>query len=81
MEARNRHGVELIPGTEILSQDKEIGLVRGEKRGYEGLVLVPQPSNDPNDPLVNFPSQKRFLHNPLKLCVRIGLLDGNTPPL
>ena len=52
-EAQQRLEVEMIPGTEILSRDGEVHLIRGEKGGYEGMVLVPQPSQDPHDPLVS----------------------------
>ena len=52
-EGQQRSEVELIPGTEILSSSEDRNLVRGEKGGYEGMVLIPQPSEDPHDPLVS----------------------------
>ena len=51
-EALQELDVELIPGTEILSRNRENGLVLGEKGGYDGMILVPQPSLDLHDPLV-----------------------------
>ena len=40
---------EILPGTEIMG---DVGDYHFTKRGRNNTVLVPQPSNDPNDPLV-----------------------------
>ena len=40
---------EILPGTEIMV---DVGDYHFTKRGRNNTVLVPQPSNDPNDPLV-----------------------------
>ena len=44
-----------VPGTATLEDfDQLAGAPRGEhvKRSKDGTILVPQPSDDPNDPLV-----------------------------
>lgn len=48
-EAQSRLHVEIIPGTEILTDLEETHFIRG---GRQGVVLVPQPTSDPHDPLV-----------------------------
>jgi hypothetical protein len=48
-EAQNRLHVELIPGTEILTDLEDTHFIRG---GRHAIVLVPQPTSDPHDPLV-----------------------------
>lgn len=48
-EAQNRLHVEIIPGTEIFTDLEETHFIRG---GRQGVVLVPQPTTDPHDPLV-----------------------------
>ena len=44
---------EILPGTEIMG---DIGDYHFTKKGRNNTVLVPQPSNDPNDPLVSHSS-------------------------
>lgn len=41
--------VEIIPGTEILTDVENSHFIHG---GRQGVVLVPQPTMDPHDPLV-----------------------------
>jgi len=48
-EVQSRLNVEIIPGTEILTDLEETHFVRG---GRQGVILVPQPTQDPHDPLV-----------------------------
>ena len=48
-EAQTRLNVEIIPGTEILTDLEATHFIRG---GRKGVVLVPQPTTDPRDPLV-----------------------------
>jgi mannose-6-phosphate isomerase-like protein (cupin superfamily) len=45
--------VELLPGTEIMIDSGEHHFVKAS--GSTDRVLVPQPSNDPHDPLVSHP--------------------------
>lgn len=47
-EAQSRLHVEIIPGTEILTDLEDTHFIRG---GRQGVVLVPQPTVDPHDPL------------------------------
>lgn len=44
-------GVELLPGTELMRDVDGVHFVHAHNSG-NAAVLVPQPSNDPNDPLV-----------------------------
>lgn len=48
-EAQSRLHVEIIPGTEILTDLEDTHFIRG---GRQAVVLVPQPTSDPHDPLV-----------------------------
>ena len=43
-------GVEIYPGTEVMKETEGHHLARSS--GRSGVVLVPQPSRDPHDPLV-----------------------------
>ncbi|RDX44299.1 MFS general substrate transporter [Lentinus brumalis] len=62
------HHLETVPGTGLLSdhgvvrgQEVDIDLARDLKRGtgrYAHIILIPQPSDDPQDPL-NWPSWKK----------------------
>ena len=52
-EAQRRLHVEIIPGTEILTDLEDTHFIRG---GRKGVVLVPQPTSDPHDPLVRHSS-------------------------
>ncbi|KAK0734603.1 hypothetical protein B0T26DRAFT_632266, partial [Lasiosphaeria miniovina] len=45
----NELHVEIIPGTEIMADVESYHFVKSE--GKSNHVLVPQPSNDPHDPL------------------------------
>lgn len=55
-----------VPGTaaiDVIATSTQSGFYVGRKRGrgrHAGLVLVPQPSNDPNDPL-NWPQWRKEL--------------------
>jgi hypothetical protein len=64
--------VELIPGTEILLAADE-GYGRHSSSNEE-LLLVPTPSDQPDDPLVRFAEalQRRVAN----LCNRTGAQDG-----
>lgn len=44
--------VELLPGTELMRDVDGAHFVHAHNSG-DAAVLVPQPSNDPNDPLVS----------------------------
>ena len=44
-------GAEIIPGTEVMV---DVGAYHFVKSEGNRTVLVPQPSNDPRDPLVSF---------------------------
>jgi hypothetical protein len=77
VEAQKRNGLELIPGTEIISQDEDKGLIRGETGGYEGMILVPQPSKDPHDPLVAYHPSWKISIVVANNGLRTGLLFGN----
>jgi len=48
----NMH-IEVLPGTEILDFNDSLDIVKSEKGSTSGVVLVPQPSRDPHDPLVS----------------------------
>jgi hypothetical protein len=52
---RNLH-IEVLPGTEVFEFDGA-DIV---KSGKDGMVLVPQPSRDPNDPLVRHSNTSWF---------------------
>lgn len=45
---------ELIPGTEVVYRGTD-----GESVNSKQLVLIPAPSNNPDDPLVCIPSRQR----------------------
>lgn len=52
-QVENKLHIEIVPGTEVLTDVGGIHLVHGRKGdGSEGGVLIPQPSADPHDPLV-----------------------------
>lgn len=63
--------LEHVPGTVILNDETSTATVNqqvaGLKHGtgrYSHIVLVPQPSDDPNDPLVrHIPSALHLLHD------------------
>ena len=44
--------IEVLPGTEILDFNDSVDIVKSGKGSNSGMVLVPQPSRDPHDPLV-----------------------------
>ena len=69
---------EILPGTEIMG---DIGDYHFTKRGRNNTVLVPQPSNDPNDPLVSRSSCRRTERNhPSTDNHRIGAHYGSYLP-
>lgn len=45
--------IDVLPGTEILDFNDSVDLVKSGKGSNSGIVLVPQPSRDPHDPLVS----------------------------
>jgi hypothetical protein len=48
-----------LPGPATLDDFDPAGELRGArnvKRGKDGIILVPQPSDDPKDPLVRLPA-------------------------
>lgn len=54
-EMSNRLHVDIIPGTEVLTDFEGAHFVHG---GKENVVLVPQPHDDLHDPLVGWPLLK-----------------------
>ena len=69
---------EILPGTEIMG---DIGDYHLTKRGRNNTVLVPQPSNDPNDPLVSRSSHRRTVRTFLRTDNhRIGAHYGSYLP-
>lgn len=46
--------VELIPGTEIIDDLNGVYSQNGVLETKKHIILLPQPSNDPHDPLVSF---------------------------
>ena len=69
---------EILPGTEIMG---DIGDYHFTKKGRNKTVLVPQPSNDPNDPLVSRSSYRSTVRTYLDTDNhRIGAHYGSYPP-
>ena len=44
-------GAEMLPGTEIMADQQDVHLVHAHNKA-NSVALVPQPSQDPADPLV-----------------------------
>lgn len=72
--------IQIVPGTEIMTDVGSHHFVKSSDR-----VLVPQPSEDPHDPLVSPPLFERGRFGLLKATIeltkyRIGILFGNSLP-
>ena len=53
MDREVRKDVEMLPGTEIMADIEGAHFVHAQNSANSA-VLVPQPSEDPHDPLVSF---------------------------
>ncbi|UPK95240.1 hypothetical protein LCI18_006175 [Fusarium solani-melongenae] len=70
---------EKVPGTVYVEREDEQSRIKTAhlKTGtgrHEGIILVPQPSNSPNDPL-NWPEREKVFHS-LFLAIGSGLSSG-----
>jgi hypothetical protein len=69
-ELETRLHLELLPGTEVMTDVEGIHFVHDHHTGHaekNGVVLIPQPSGDPHDPLVFEPSSPRLLRTANRL--------------
>ncbi|RFU31756.1 hypothetical protein B7463_g4584, partial [Scytalidium lignicola] len=69
-EVQNRFHVDLVPGTEILTDLNEAHFIHG---GRGDIVLVPQPNNDPHNPL----NWSRFWKYTTLIVCSINMFLGN----
>lgn len=72
--------VQIVPGTEIMTDVRSHHFVMSSNR-----VLVPQPSDDPHDPLVSSPLFEQDRHDLLEEVIelrtyRTGIRSGNSLP-
>jgi hypothetical protein len=64
--------VDLVPGTEVMT---DMGGARFDSGNQDSIVLIPQPTDDPQDPLVSITQSSCFSYNPLPPPLPLSFLD------
>ena len=71
-------GVEILPGTEIMTDVAGTHFVHAHN-STDSAVLIPQPSNNSNDPLVSYFFRPRLFTHKTLMTQRTGVHVGSIP--